>query len=132
MRGVHAIGGGRDRVLVYLALYFLLYQLGAALEAGSIEVSMLNMDAWAERARAQLETSQGIRTGDSNGTWGGVGGPESVSIPWGELWDAILNGNTEDGSPLGRVRMDVRHPNLEPLRYLMEEGKGGDVCIISR
>jgi hypothetical protein len=131
MRGVHAIGGGRYRLLACLAIYFLRYQLVAALEAGSIEVSMLDMDVWAERARAQLEVSHGIRTGDSNGTWGGVGGPESVSIPWGELWDAILNGNTEDGSPLGRVRMDVRHPNLEPFKYLMK-GQGGDVCIISR
>jgi hypothetical protein len=131
MRGVYAIGGGRYTVLVCLALYFLLYQLGAALDIASVDTSMFDMNAWAERARAQLEVSQGIYAGDSNGTWGGVGGPESVSIPWGELLHAILNGNTEDGSPLGRVRMDARHPNLEPFRYLMK-GQGGDVCIISR
>jgi hypothetical protein len=130
MRGVYAIGGGRDRVLVCVALYFLLYQLGTALDVANVDTFVLDMDAWAERARAQLEAAQGICTGDSNGTWGGVGGPESVSIPWGQLVHAILHGNTEDGSPLGRVRMDVRHPNLEPLRYLME-GKGGDVCIIN-
>jgi hypothetical protein len=117
-------------VIVSVALH-LLCQVGAASDATSVNMAMLDMDGWAERARAQLGWSQDFTTIDSNGTGGGVGGSESVDIPWEELWGAILSGNTKDASPLGRVRMDVRDPGLKPLTDLMAS-QGGEVCIISR
>jgi hypothetical protein len=125
-------------VLVGLGLHVLLCQVGAALDAANVDVSMLDMHTWVEDARAHLEVpEQGlVSTGDSNGTGRGVpigatSGSESVDIPWQELLDAISESNRGYVSALGKVRMDVRSPGLEPLVSLMEDA-GGDVCIISR
>jgi hypothetical protein len=125
-------------VFVGMGLHVLLCRVGAALDAANADTSMPGLDTWAECARAQLEVpgQGGHTTGDSNGTGrgaplGATSGSESVDIPWQDLQDAILNGNRGLVSALGKVRMDVRSPGLEPLVSLMEDA-GGDVCIISR
>lgn len=112
-----------------LALHLSCYLGALAFDAAaSVDISMLDINTWAERARAELQEPQGD---SNNGTWRGVGGSEPVSIPWQELWDAIFNGHTEAVSPLGRVLMALRDPSLESLADLMA-GQEGDVCIISR
>jgi hypothetical protein len=141
MRAVYAMRGGRlwaSVGLLALGLNVFLCQVGAALDASGVDVSGLGIDTWAEGGRAHLEVpGQGVVvTGDSNGTGrgmplGATSGSESVDIPWQELLNAISSSNREYLSALGKVRMDVRSPVLEPLVNLMEDA-GGDVCIISR
>jgi hypothetical protein len=91
-----------------------------ALNVVGIDLSVLDMSGRAESADTWRYHMRGISTDDFNGTGRSVSGSEPVSIPWRELWDDVIRGSSEFVSPMGRVRIDVRDPALEPLAE--EEG----------